>query len=271
MGLNPRRHWFDSSPCLLFHFSFFGVKMNSKPIIAILLSVVLVSPLFGQLITASDVIGIEQTEQVKTYRLDLDADGVPDLEEVTGSEITSTRKIPAKLIEINTLAANVKIAASDQQRNPVVMQKLSTTSYLITTPGRFWVQATAIDFAENIFEDETAVVTLGKPDPGSDAVVADDLRVLVVYETADLSRQKYVSDIIASPLIRNYLRDKASGGFRFLDQHTQFVEPDKWSRALERPRESLPWAIVANSESAYEGPLPADVSKFLDLLKKYGG
>ena len=46
-----------------------------------------------------------------------------------------------------------------------------------------------------------------------------------------------------------------------------------WQDALQnyRQRRPLPWIIISDGKTGYEGPLPKNIAETMDLLKKYGG
>ena len=230
-------------------------------------------PCFAQeLIKSTDVVGVETTKQVKTFTVDIDGDGSPDFSGNPKESVIDSRKTKAKLIEIDSLAANIRVSAEDRDRNPARLTKLSNHRYLITKPGKYWIRVTAIDFENNIFDEQSTSVTLGKPKPKT--MVADGLHVLIVYETENLTREKYVGDIISSPVIRNYITSKSGNGnnFRFFDQDTKFTECDGfWCKAMARERKSVPWVLIRNDKHMHEGPLPKSVDELLKLLKRFGG
>ncbi len=115
--------------------------------------------------------------------------------------------------------------------------------------------------------------------PGPVPIPTTGLKVMLIYETADLEKlpPKQLSIINAKP-IRDYLNaktvpttDGGKRGWYFTDQNTDFSGESKtWQDAIRRPRSQVPWLIISNGTSGYEGPLPADVTATLELLKKYG-
>ena len=242
-----------------------------------LLSVLGTCAFAQELITTSEVTGIEVTEQIQTYRLDINGDGKPDIEEVTDESEVGKREIPATLITINSAASNIRVAVEDQSRNRVELQKLSDTQYLATEPGKFYVRVTVVDFAANIFDEQAAVIEVGPSEPENPTPPAEpSLKVLIVYETSEVTRE--VGDIVASPIIRSYLSDRCkkdvNGGplFRFIDKDAKFQDctDNFWCSSLDGAT-TVPWISISNGTDSYSGALPATVTQTLDLLKKYGG
>ena len=100
---------------------------------------------------------------------------------------------------------------------------------------------------------------------------------MITYETSSVPR--YVSNIIGSPIIRNYLRDKCAKNengaseFRFLDRDTEFAQCESrfWCESLARVKDKPPQIIIKNDLTSFEGDLPGTVNEVLDLLKRYGG
>lgn len=116
------------------------------------------------------------------------------------------------------------------------------------------------------------------PDPG--------FRVLFVFEAEDLTkyprgqlnamRAKDVADYLAAKCVKG--PDGKTPETRAYDQHTPMdAAPKLWRDAMARPRASLPWVVVSNGKTGFEGPVPhnpadpADLTPVLTLLKKYGG
>lgn len=113
-------------------------------------------------------------------------------------------------------------------------------------------------------------------------IPVDGGHVLIVYETGQLHPPAQAA-IFTSGVLRDYL-DKhtlstptdGTGGraYRIWDQHVNLAHPavaEKWRTAMARPRQSLPWIVVSNGRTGYEGPLPPDVPQTLALIKKYLG
>ncbi len=111
-------------------------------------------------------------------------------------------------------------------------------------------------------------------------IPAAGLHVLVVYESADLS--KYPSGqqaAIYAKSVRDYLNATCPAGpdgktrqWRMWDKDTDATEEQKlWQDALKRARTQTPWVIVSNGTTGFEGPLPASADEMLALLKRYGG
>ena len=71
--------------------------------------------------------------------------------------------------------------------------------------------------------------------------------------------------------MRAYVKGKGGDG-RFFDQSVDNSNDAKiWQDAMKRPRSGLPWIVVSNGTTGYEGPLPLTEADTLALLKKYGG
>jgi hypothetical protein len=42
-----------------------------------------------------------------------------------------------------------------------------------------------------------------------------------------------------------------------------------WQAALKRPHPTIPWLLISNGVTGFEGPLPGTVAETLALLQKY--
>lgn len=106
----------------------------------------------------------------------------------------------------------------------------------------------------------------------------DGFRVLILYETADTMTAAQQGSIW-SKQVRDYLNthcpvgpDNKTREWRVYDKDTALDgERLLWQDAAKRKRTSLPWVIVSNGKTGYEGPLPANKDSMLELLKKFGG
>lgn len=116
------------------------------------------------------------------------------------------------------------------------------------------------------------------PIPTPVPVVGEGLRVMIVYES-NQALPSAQQAVLGSKTIRDYLNAKtvptADGlkrGWYIADKDTDFTKESKyWQDALARPRASIPWIIINNNKTSFEGPLPQNVDDTITLLKKYGG
>lgn len=116
------------------------------------------------------------------------------------------------------------------------------------------------------------------PGPTAPPIAGEGNRVLIVYETGDRLPAKQAA-ILTSGILRDYLdaecaKDSANptGAYRIWDQNVDLSHPSvspSWKAAMARPRASLPWIVISNGKSGYEGPLPESVEATLELLKKH--
>ncbi len=119
------------------------------------------------------------------------------------------------------------------------------------------------------------------PDPKPPAPIPEaGLRVLVVYESSELSKLPPAQlAIVYSKGIREYLNTKCAMGpdgktkeWRIWDKDVDTSSESKlWQTAMKRPRASVPWVLISNGTTGFEGPLPGNAADALFLLKKFGG
>lgn len=118
-----------------------------------------------------------------------------------------------------------------------------------------------------------------KPDPPTPAPIpVAGFRVLFVEESQD--RGKLTSGQFStlfgkatrSWLDANCVKEGSQPGYRIYDKdQTAVGELKHWQDALTRPRQSIPWVIISNGVTGFEGPLPATEQGAMDLFKKYAG
>ncbi len=118
------------------------------------------------------------------------------------------------------------------------------------------------------------------PTPDPAPIVEEGFRVLVVFQDKELAKLPIKQQsILFSKNVRAYLNDKCAsdnGGqkaYWFLDAEAKFADnmPPWVKRTFDRKRDAVPWIIVSNGKTGWEGPLPKDETETLTLLKKYGG
>lgn len=210
-------------------------------------------------------------ETIKDERI-VDKDG-----KVVGFKLNSDRDLSD---ENNTL---VKIFSETCEPT-----KVSTGVYTVTKQGTHTIKA--IVLAQNPLSwDETVfTITVGKPGPtpepepptpnpptpGEAPIEGEGFRVLFIAETGE-QLPPAVEDSFYSKLITDYLNANCikvgdQPEFRRFDPDTQFTDPQhRFAKAMARPRTSLPWLIISNGKSGYEGPFPTTVEATLALLKQY--
>ncbi len=116
----------------------------------------------------------------------------------------------------------------------------------------------------------TPVVPPPIPSPG--------LRVLMLYESADLTKYPAAqASIIYDQSLRIFLdgacakgADGKSPEYRIWDKDViASGDSPLWQTALARPHPTMPWIVVSNGITGYEGPLPGNAADTLALVKKY--
>lgn len=103
--------------------------------------------------------------------------------------------------------------------------------------------------------------------------------MLIVYETADLGKDKRLSDTIYSSEIRNWLSDNCVVGsdgktreWRMFDKDISLAgAAQHWVDAMKRKRDAVPWILISNGKTGYEGNLPHGAEATMALLKKWKG
>lgn len=120
--------------------------------------------------------------------------------------------------------------------------------------------------------DEFAADEPTPPTPSVAPIPEPGLHVLIIEETADrLQLPEGQRDIITATEWRT--RWLAKGGELRMRDPTDDHPNDatKWNKAMDRPRSGLPWVIISNGTTGYEGPLPDSLAEWDALLAKYGG
>lgn len=116
------------------------------------------------------------------------------------------------------------------------------------------------------------------PTPSTSPFPGEGLRVLVVYESADLTKYPQAQLSIMTGLKSTaFLNTKCAvgpdGKTREWRMYDKDVDTSRdfpvWRDAMKRPRTSIPWLLVGNGKTGYEGPLSANTDDFITLVSKY--
>ena len=102
------------------------------------------------------------------------------------------------------------------------------------------------------------------------------LRVLIVEETDDASRKAL------NPGQRAIIQGTTKDSFRtWCKSHAEVVVADKdssfaklpavWGELFNRPRAGLPWIVITNGKTGYEGFVPSDPAVAMKLVQSIGG
>jgi len=109
-------------------------------------------------------------------------------------------------------------------------------------------------------------------------IAGDGLKVLVVFDEQNQSKLTAGQQaILYGAEMRNYLNSKCVAGpdgktkeFRIWDKDVDATSESKqWQDAFKRKRNELPWLVISNGKTGFEGPLPKTVSEAVELIKKY--
>ena len=144
------------------------------------------------------------------------------------------------LVVVESKATNIKIEVEDQKRNRIEYEKVESDEpgkfiYAITQPGKFWIDVTAIDFAQNIYGSERIVSELNPAIGGLGSAIdiaepSESLKRLI-----EPIRTKLASDPEKASLIANIFVGMATGmrgasGQRIRDvSHLNEVNRNVWS------------------------------------------
>ncbi len=170
----------------------------------------------------------------------------------------------------------------------LVGQVLNATSILVWpdpyTKSTWTVQAFATVGSDLVgaqcqvtFGDAPPGPTPG-PTPGPVPIPGQGLRVLFVYDPAATnSMSPGQGSVMFGKQVKDYLDAKCAKAngkaeWRVYPKGQDVSgESDLWQKAFARPQASLPWMVVSNGTSGYEGPVPGSVQEAMTLLQKYGG
>lgn len=102
------------------------------------------------------------------------------------------------------------------------------------------------------------------------------LRVLIVEETAErIKLTKGQLEFISSAKTRSWLdsicvKENNQPAYRIYDKDASAEgDSEVWRNAMARPRTTIPWIIVSNGTTGFEGPMPATVDEIKSLIQKH--
>lgn len=159
-------------------------------------------------------------------------------------------------------------------------------------PGVYRIKLRAVSLKDGKTTVETArfSVTVGPtlpdpkplpddPPPPKPTPADGPLRVLIVYESADLAKLPATQQtVVYGKAVRDWLnancaQDGAVKAWRMWDKDVDAgEEASHWQAMIKRPRSALPFIHVMRGDTpAYEGPLPSTPTEAIALLSKYAG
>ena len=104
------------------------------------------------------------------------------------------------------------------------------------------------------------------------------LRVLIIYESDDLSKYPpEQTSILYDGSFRKYLdsvtvlgSDGKTHEWRCWDKDISLHDvADLWKNAMSRPHPNLPWIVISNGATGFEGPLPLNTAETIELVQRY--
>lgn len=174
------------------------------------------------------------------------------------------------------------------------------TIYVWAKPGTYTldVMVSIVDFENKIHEFEMVskqFIIEGKspdpdpdpgPTPGPDPPTPDNpspfpeegFRVLVLFESADKANYpRSQLAIIEGKTARDYLEshcvteaDGKTKAYRIWDKDTPTdADLPVWKNAMQRRPQSIPWVMIGNGKTGYEGPLPETVEEFVAKCEEF--
>lgn len=136
-----------------------------------------------------------------------------------------------------------------------------------------------VDFVVLVGNNPKPVDPVDPPQPKVDPPIAGDgLKVLVVFaEDKQNNLPAGQQAILYGKEMRDFLNSKCVAGpdgktkeFRIWDKDTDATgESKQWQDAFKRNRTEVPWLVISNGKTGFEGPLPKTVSETIELIKRY--
>lgn len=115
-----------------------------------------------------------------------------------------------------------------------------------------------------------------EPPPSPAPIPLAGYRVLFVEETAERGKltvgqfRAMFGKASRDWLDANTVKENGQPGYRIYDKDQPTAGDLKhWQDAMKRPRSAVPWIVISNGQSGFEGPLPGTIEEIDALLKKY--
>jgi hypothetical protein len=153
--------------------------------------------------------------------------------------------------------------------------ELDVIPFGLTSEDQILSRTIDVDAGEGPRPPPTPVDPPDPPAPKDVPLSADPagLRVLVVYDSLDPRMTPGQREVIFGADVRKWLADNCvKDGFRIYPEKSLADiagEAKHWRDAVARERKSLPWCVVSNGRTFYEGPLPAGKDAFTEEAGKH--
>lgn len=163
--------------------------------------------------------------------------------------------------------------------------KLAPNGFVTDSPGTHSVRVMVLGQNPLSWDEELVRVVVGKPIPpppppppplpdNPAPIDGPGFRVLFLAESGERLpaeiEDAFYSREIGDWLNANCIQVDGQPDFRRLDPDSQFTDANhRFAKALARPRTAMPWLIISNGVTGYEGQFPGGKNQTLELLKKY--
>lgn len=231
----------------------------------------LASAAFGQTVTVPDKL------EVKTGRLarvEITYDGKDPRYVIVGKDVDSFQEHTSKP---NVIVLRI-LAYEDQK---IALIAWCVKGDVSSEPGECLITASGGKPPTPTPTPDPKPPTPNPDDPVIAPPIPDaGFRVLILQNTADLTKLPPSQNaILTSGVMRAYLNSHCITGpdgklkeWRIWDAAGPFdAESQLWQTATKRKRDSVPWIVISNGKTGFEGPLPKTIDETMTLLEKYGG
>ena len=195
-------------------------------------------------------------------------------------------KQQATVVRVNSDAANINLLADTKDRLPVNVVKIGRNLFVVENKEKAWCLVQAVDFEKKIFEQkQLQIEPQSLPDDGDQKpmpappIGGVGLKVLIIAEQTTLSSlPEEQLQVFYGQEMRKYLNESCSKDsvtqlpeWRVLDPDTKFPEQCDlvWCKAMARERGELPWIIVSNGKTGFEGKLPKNTKSTIELINRF--